>query len=46
MEIPRESAIAMHTLEKQAQNKKEQQELKRRVLDYEQREESANGFAG
>lgn len=41
MEIPLESAIAMHTLEKRAQDKAEQQELKRRVLDYEHREEAA-----
>ncbi|KAI5477244.1 regulator of nonsense transcripts 2 [Pseudohyphozyma bogoriensis] len=41
MEIPKESSIAIHTLEKRAQAKVEQQELKRRVLDYEEREEVA-----
>lgn len=41
MEIPRESSIAMHTLEKRAQDKAEQQQLKRLVLDYEQREEAS-----
>jgi regulator of nonsense transcripts 2 len=41
MEIPVESAIAVHTLEKRAQDKAEQQELKRRVLDYESREEAS-----
>ncbi|KAK4701878.1 regulator of nonsense transcripts 2, partial [Phenoliferia sp. Uapishka_3] len=40
MDIPVESAIAVHTLEKRAQDKAEQQELKRRVLDYESREEA------
>lgn len=41
MEIPRDSSIAVHTLEKRAQDKAEQQELKRRVLDYESREEAS-----
>ena len=41
MEIPVDSAIAIHTLEKRAQDKAEQQELKRRVLDYESREEQS-----
>lgn len=41
MEIPLESAIAVHSLEKRAQDKAEQQQLKRLVLDYEQREEQA-----
>ena len=36
-----ESSIAIHTLEKRAQNKAEQQQLKRLVLDYEQREEAS-----
>lgn len=41
MEIPRESSIAVHTLEKRAKDKAEQQQLKRLVLDYEQREEAS-----
>lgn len=41
MEIPFESSIAIHTLQKQQQNKAEQQQLKKLVLDYEQRSESA-----
>lgn len=39
MEIPLESSIAVHTLEKRAQEKAEQQELKKLVLDYEHREQ-------
>lgn len=39
MEIPLASAIAVHTLEKRAQDKAEQQELKKLVLDYEHREQ-------
>ncbi|KAM0751324.1 ARM repeat-containing protein [Meredithblackwellia eburnea MCA 4105] len=45
MEIPLESAIAVHTLEKRAQDKAEQQELKKKVLDYEQREEENEKLA-
>ncbi|SCV73578.1 BQ2448_7504 [Microbotryum intermedium] len=41
MEIPLESSIAVHTLEKRALDKAEQQQLKKLVLDYEQREEVA-----
>ncbi|SCZ95077.1 BZ3500_MvSof-1268-A1-R1_Chr11-3g03587 [Microbotryum saponariae] len=41
MEIPLESSIAVHTLEKRAIDKAEQQQLKQLVLDYEQREEVA-----
>lgn len=41
MEIPLESSIAVNSLEKRAQDKEEQQQLKRLVLDYEQREEAA-----
>jgi len=41
MEIPLESSIAVHTLEKRAQDKAEQQQLKRLVLDYESREEAS-----
>lgn len=41
MEIPLESAIAVHTLEKRALDKAEQQELKKLVLDYETREEAS-----
>ncbi|SGZ02313.1 BQ5605_C033g11201 [Microbotryum silenes-dioicae] len=41
MEIPLESSIAVHTLEKRAIDKAEQQQLKKLVLDYEQREEVA-----
>lgn len=41
MEIPMESAIAVNSLEKRAQDRAEQQQLKRLVLDYEQREEQA-----
>ena len=37
--VPRESALAMHTLSQQAKDKDEQRELKRLVLDYERRED-------
>ena len=40
MDIPRESALAVHTLSTQQQTKAEQQQLKRLVLNYEQREEA------
>lgn len=42
MDIPRESALALHTLSKQEQTRAEQQQLKRLVLNYEQREEAEN----
>ncbi|THV02346.1 ARM repeat-containing protein [Dendrothele bispora CBS 962.96] len=38
--IPSESALAVHTRSAQLQDKVEQQQLKRLVLDYEQREEA------
>ncbi|KAF5393301.1 hypothetical protein D9757_000666 [Collybiopsis confluens] len=38
--IPAESALAVHTRSAQLQDKVEQQQLKRLVLDYEQREEA------
>ena len=37
MDVPRESALAMHTTSKQEQDRAEQQQLKRLVLDYERR---------
>lgn len=40
MEVPRESALAMHTLTKQQQDKEEQQQLKQLVLKYERQEEA------
>ena len=39
VDIPRESALGVHTLSKQQQDRAEQQQLKRLVLDYEQRED-------
>jgi regulator of nonsense transcripts 2 len=39
--IPTSSALAAHTLSAQIQSKQEQEQLKRLVLDYEQREEIA-----
>ncbi|KAK4055012.1 mRNA decay protein [Microbotryomycetes sp. JL221] len=39
LDIPLESSIAVHTLEKRAQDKAEQQQLKKLVLDYEERAE-------
>lgn len=39
--IPNSSALAAHTLSAQKQSKQEQEQLKRLVLDYEQREEVA-----
>ncbi|KAK9898934.1 ARM repeat-containing protein [Cystobasidium minutum MCA 4210] len=42
MEVPRESALAMHTLTKQQQDKEEQQQLKQLVLKYERQEEAEN----
>jgi regulator of nonsense transcripts 2 len=39
LSIPAESALAVHTRTAQMQDKVEQQQLKRLVLDYEQREE-------
>ena len=41
MDIPLDSAIAIHTLEKRAQDAAEHEQLKRLVLDYEQREEAS-----
>ncbi|KAG8813394.1 hypothetical protein FRC17_001599 [Serendipita sp. 399] len=41
LEIPTSSALAAHTLSAQLQNKQEQEQLKRLVLDYEHREELA-----
>ncbi|KAK4050682.1 mRNA decay protein [Microbotryomycetes sp. JL201] len=41
VDIPIESSIAMHTLEKRAQDKAEQQHLKKLVLDYEERAEES-----
>lgn len=41
MDIPLESSIAVHTLEKRAQDRAEKQQLKRLVLDYESREEQS-----
>lgn len=38
--MPEESALAVHTRSAQLQDKVEQQQLKRIVLDYEQREEA------
>lgn len=38
--IPAESALAIHTRSAQLQDKVEQQQLKRLVLDYEMREEA------
>ena len=38
--VPRDSALAMHTLSQQAKDKDEQKELKRLVLDYERREDA------
>jgi regulator of nonsense transcripts 2 len=38
--VPAASALAVHTRSAQLQDKEEQQELKRLVLDYEQREEA------
>lgn len=38
--VPAASALAVHTLSAQLQDKVEQQHLKRLVLDYEQREEA------
>ncbi|CAK5281737.1 unnamed protein product [Mycena citricolor] len=40
MAVPTESALAVHTLSAQQQDRVEQQHLKRLVLDYEQREEA------
>lgn len=37
MDIPRESALAIHTMNKQERDKAEQQQLKKLVLDYEKR---------
>lgn len=41
LEIPTSSTLAAQTLSAQIQNKQEQEQLKRLVLDYEQREELA-----
>ena len=40
MDIPVDSSIAVNTRRKQEESRKEQQHLKRLVLDYEQREEA------
>jgi len=42
MNIPLESSIAIHTLEKRRHDRLEQQAMKRLVLDHEQRQESAS----
>lgn len=39
MEIPLSSAIAMNRIETEASDRREQQEMKKLVLDYEMREE-------
>ena len=40
MDIPVDSSIAVNTRRKQEESRKEQQHLKKLVLDYEQREEA------
>lgn len=45
MEVPRESALAMHTLSKQQQDREEQQQLKQLVLKYERQEEAESRSA-
>lgn len=44
--VPRESNLAQVTMRRSEQDKSKQMELKRAVLDYEQREQLASGTAG